>query len=733
MENVVRLILLWSLVFTASVSCKPRSEESEVKEFDLGDDDGVVTKVEFSKLEGSIEAIGKQRAQFEKRLNAIIGAPNNAFSSKRPVFDDADRSKLRPADKGGRWETVDQKVRMQAIHMVAVPAEPDGNDQPTKIKVLVVNGSSNRDGLQSGNDLNLVSEVDNTGLFDPTLGPHGLLEKVAPIPASLGKVGDKVQDIDMFCGNHLQTFKGDVLFAGGSKRYLDNGRFEGISTLWLWNWRKNAFEGTGKKLRNGRWYPTIIPDGYGRLIIVSGISQTADQISRVIESYDPLTDALQSWPPQGGNNFDAINRSFQTMGGMWDMYPRLIPHQDGRYLLDGDGSGYGNRGNQNTQYLTFSPPGPNFKVTITDGPRRPSANRFYPTSLFDPRPGKETQFLTLGGQIFSDDLKQKQGQGGTADLIRYVPGNGQENGTFYNRSMQAFGNQPYLNNEEDFLGGEGIQRNGDASFAGGNNLDRRINHVALYLPTGDFMVVGGGNYGYVEPNFFPMLYRAARDPADTTALAGDPDELTPGQLGECDFGVRVPGRQSPKVRNGFCRLVMNPHRFARFYHTSAVLLPDGSVFLGGGNVQRAAISNNGTKILELDTSPGYTSEANPAEQHFFERFYPPYYDAANRPAIQSRATQKVKYGQKLDLTVNNSSQKFKVTMIKLNSVTHGMDIGERLANLQTTGGGNKITATVPQVGMRHIYPPGYYMVFYVDVDRMVPSEAKLVQLMPDRS
>jgi hypothetical protein len=78
----------------------------------------------------------------------------------------------------------------------------------------------------------------------------------------------------------------------------------------------------------------------------------------------------------------------------------------------------------------------------------------------------------------------------------------------------------------------------------------------------------------------------------------------------------------------------------------------------------------------------------------------------------------------------NSSKVGSVVLIKLSSGTHSFDFGQRLANLTTgqlTGSSPQYTLDFTAPTNKNLYPPGYYMMFYVSKSG-VPSEAKFVKL-----
>ena len=98
--------------------------------------------------------------------------------------------------EGGQW-TSPPGNGMQAVHASLLP---NG-------KVLVINGSSNRDGI----DTNQYNQVDNTALFNPST-------PTAPwtrLPSSVTP-GVNGPNIDR---SHMHTSAGNLLFIGGTEQY----------------------------------------------------------------------------------------------------------------------------------------------------------------------------------------------------------------------------------------------------------------------------------------------------------------------------------------------------------------------------------------------------------------------------------------------------------------------------------------------------------------------------------
>ncbi|MFX9008083.1 galactose oxidase early set domain-containing protein, partial [Acinetobacter baumannii] len=67
----------------------------------------------------------------------------------------------------------------------------------------------------------------------------------------------------------------------------------------------------------------------------------------------------------------------------------------------------------------------------------------------------------------------------------------------------------------------------------------------------------------------------------------------------------------------------------------------------------------------------------------------------------------------------------KFTLIRLSSVTHSVNTDQRLVELTAGLNGNNYVVSSPLNG--NIAPPGYYMLFALDVNN-IPSVAKIIKL-----
>ena len=145
----------------------------------------------------------------------------------------------------------------------------------------------------------------------------------------------------------------------------------------------------------------------------------------------------------------------------------------------------------------------------------------------------------------------------------------------------------------------------------------------------------------------------------------------------------------------------------RLYHSTALLLPDGSVLTGGGG------------------SPG------PVENLNAEIYYPPYLystdgsgNPAPRPTIVS-ALALVKAGQPISLTMDTTDRLSRVTLLRMGAVTHSNNVQQRFFDLTFSQSGNTVTAQLPSNGNDLL--PGFYMIFAFSSGGS-PSVAKVTQV-----
>ena len=145
--------------------------------------------------------------------------------------------------------------------------------------------------------------------------------------------------------------------------------------------------------------------------------------------------------------------------------------------------------------------------------------------------------------------------------------------------------------------------------------------------------------------------------------------------------------------------------YARLYHSVALLLPDATVWLAGGNPKRG----------------GYVQQ--------MEIYQPPYlFDStgalAARPSITG-APSAISYGNAFSVQTPDAATINRVVLVRNGTVTHAFGMDQREVELAFTVQSGSLAVTAPPNG--NIAPPGYYMLFLLN-NSGVPSVAKFVQV-----
>jgi len=146
--------------------------------------------------------------------------------------------------------------------------------------------------------------------------------------------------------------------------------------------------------------------------------------------------------------------------------------------------------------------------------------------------------------------------------------------------------------------------------------------------------------------------------------------------------------------------------FARLYHSVSVLMPDGRVWVAGGNPSRGTYEPH----MEI-YSPAYLFNPNGS--------------LATRPSITSMSSSKVGYGSAFTVQTPDAANISSVVLMRNGAPTHAFDMEQRYVGLSFTAGSGVLSVTGPPNG--NIAPPGYYMLFLVSRTG-VPSVASMVQV-----
>lgn len=265
------------------------------------------------------------------------------------------------------------------------------------------------------------------------------------------------------------------------------------------------------------------------------------------------------------------------------------------------------------------------------------------------------------------------------------------------------------------------------SFGGRDGLNRDYGAYAMY-DTGKILAVGGGSSltssvvidinGATPTVTTTGSLTSGRRQHNVTILPDGSVLATGGNYsgaGLVSVGAGVYAAELWNPATGQWQTLASMQR-TRQYHSTAVLLPDARVLVGGGGICGDCFSQ------------GYL-EKN------IEIFSPPYLfkqdgsgELAPRPAIVS-ATVNMQNKQ-ITISTPDAASISKVVLIRDSSVTHSVNFEQRRIPLtfSVNGAGTTITATAP--ADPNVAPPGYYMLFIINSSG-VPSVAKIVQITPN--
>jgi galactose oxidase len=146
-----------------------------------------------------------------------------------------------------------------------------------------------------------------------------------------------------------------------------------------------------------------------------------------------------------------------------------------------------------------------------------------------------------------------------------------------------------------------------------------------------------------------------------------------------------------------------PLSVPRTYHSVALLLPDGRVFVGGGGLCGTGCAANHSDV---------------------QIYSPAYLFQPGRPTITS-APASVTYGSRSNVSTTGTVTSF--AWIRMSSTTHTVNTDQRwLAAASTSAGGGVFSVSAP--ANANVAPPGYYMLFAMNGG--VPSIASVIRIGP---
>src|SRR5438552_3993966 len=475
----------------------------------------------------------------------------------------------------GQWRTLSNTMPINPIHAALL-----GNG-----RVLVVPGSGNCPPSQSGCPPGPpYGPSNNSGalLWDPTTGA------ITQFSVSW----------DMFCNAMALLKDGRALIDGGTIQY---DPFYGQPQAAVFDPATNTFSNT-QSMAHGRWYPTVVTLGDGRVMTFSGLNETGGT-NTAVEFYTVGSGWSQQYPAS------------------WtpDLYPRLHLEPNGKVF---------DSGAQTTSEL-FDPSTTNWNTNVA---------------------------TTIYGYARTY---------GTSVLLPLTPANN------YDPQVIIMGGHSPATNTTEIID---MGASSPAWQSGPNMSQARIEMNAVILPDGRVLALGGS------------LNDEDTGSASLNADLLGPDPNNPGKYIFSSAGANA---------------------YPRLYHSVALLLPDATVWLAGGNPSR------GSYVQQM------------------EIYQPPYLfnstgGLATRPSITSAPTS-VSYGNTFTIQTPDAANISHVVLVRNGTVTHAFGMDQREVEMSFTAGSGALTVTAPPNG--NIAPPGYYMLFLLNSSG-VHSVASFVQVIP---
>ncbi len=477
------------------------------------------------------------------------------------------------ANVKGQWSTLPYLMPINPIHAALL----------RNGKVLVVAGSGNCPPSQSGCP------------SGPPYGPSNNSGALLWDPVT-GTISQFSVSWDMFCNGMVLLQDGRALIDSGTIQY---DPFYGEPQVAVFDPASNTFSNV-QNMAHGRWYPTVLTLGDGRVMTFSGLNETGGT-NTAVEFYTVGSGWSQQYPAS------------------WtpDLYPRLHLLPSGKVFYSGA---------QTTSKL-FDPSTTTWNTNVAT--TNYSGTRTYGTSVLlplTPASNYDPKVIIMGGHSPATNTTEIIDMGAPTPAWQYGP----------------------------------------------NMSQGRIEMNAVILPDGRVLAVGG-----------------SVNDEDTTTASLNADILGP----------------DPNNAGSYIFSSGSANAYPRLYHSVALLLPDATVWLAGGNPSR------GSYVQQMEIyQPPYLFDSSGA--------------LATRPSITS-VPSSISYGNTFTVQTPDAANIAHVVLIRNGTVTHAFGTDQREVEMSFTVGTGALTVTAPPNG--NVAPPGYYMLFVLN-NSGVPSVAKFVQV-----
>ncbi len=198
-------------------------------------------------------------------------------------------------------------------------------------------------------------------------------------------------------------------------------------------------------------------------------------------------------------------------------------------------------------------------------------------------------------------------------------------------------------------------------------------------------------------NFARAYHTLTLLPDGSVLVTGGGPDTTPAGVANAVLSAEI---WSPDTETW--RIVATMHA-PRLYHSLALLMPDGRVWISGGG-----------RIDDLTA---------PTDQFNNEFYSPPYLFKGARPTITS-APATLQAGHQFTVQTPDAASIAKVSLMRFGAVTHTFNTGQRYFPLSFTAGAGSLMVTAPA---SNVAAPGNYLLFIVNSNG-VPSVAAITHL-----